>query len=204
MADYITPDDLRDYIGSTTANFASVAQAACTVASRTVETICERVFFADTVASAQYFTPDSWYCCQTDDISTTADLAVTTDDAADGTYSTVWTLDTDYYLEPVNRIVGGISGYPYTELRSLRFRPFFLPSFVQRRPPVKVVARWGWAAVPEAVTHACLLGAARLFKMKDAPDGFVGLAGWGPVQIRENPEVRALLTPYMKSPYVIA
>ena len=69
---------------------------------------------------------------------------------------------------------------------------------------MKVTAQFGWAAVPDLVSHATKIAAARLFKMKDATDGFIGVAGWGPVAVKENPEVRALLQPFMKSPAVVA
>lgn len=204
MSDYITPDDLRAYIGSSTTNSDPVAIAVCTVVSRTIDAMCDRHFYQDAAVSARYFDSDDWYYTEVDDISTTTGLIVATDDAADGTYSTTWTLNTDYFLEPINQRQGGIGGWPYTRITSLSTLIFYKRSVLYRRPLVKVTARWGWAAVPDAVRQAALVGAARLFKMKDAPDGFIGVAGWGPVQLRENPEVRALLGPYMKAPYAVA
>lgn len=204
MTDYISPDVLREYIGSETTNFAATAQTVCTVTSRTIEAMCDRVFLQDSGVTDRFFSPATWSICEVDDISTTAGLVVATDDSANGTYSTIWTLNIDYYLEPINQKIGGIGGWPFTELRALLSRAWVLNSVVYRRPPVKVSAQWGWPAVPDAVTHAALVGAARLFKMKDAADGFIGLAGWGPVAIRENPEVRALLYPFMKAPYAVA
>jgi hypothetical protein len=199
LTDYISVAQLRDYIGSDTSNFEAVAQTACTVASRAVETMCDRVFTADTTATARYFDADSYYCVDVDDFHTVTGLIVATDDAADGTYSTTWTINTDFITLPVNQRQGGIGGWPYTELRSLGTRTLTKP-YPYVRPYVKVTAKWGWAAVPDQVEHATLVAAARLFKMKDAADGFIGLDGWGPVRIRENPEVRALLGPFIKHP----
>lgn len=204
MTDYISPDQLRDYIGSETNNNQGVANAVCTVASRAIDGMANRYFYQDATVTTAYYWPDDFYCTQTDDISTTTGLIVATDDAADGTYSTVWTLNTDYFLEPVNQTQGGIRGWPYTQLTVTRSRYFYQRTPYYRRPLVKVTARFGWSAVPDAVTQATLVAAARLFKMKDAPDGFIGLAGWGPVMVRENPEVRALLGPYMRFPVVMA
>ena len=203
MTNYIDPDELREYIGSDTSQFQTVIDTLCTVASRSVESICDRNFTQDTSATAQYFDPRTWYCCEVDDISTTNGLLVATDDDGSGNYSTSWTLNTDYFLEPVNQRQGPISGWPYTELTVLQTKVFRKQS-LNLRPLVKVTAQWGWAAVPEPVKQATLIAAARLFKMKDAPDGFVGLDGWGPVRVRENPEVKALLGPFMKYPVVVA
>jgi hypothetical protein len=47
MSDYLTTDELRAWIGSDTTNFEGAAQAACTVASRAVEKMCSRYFYAD-------------------------------------------------------------------------------------------------------------------------------------------------------------
>lgn len=202
MSDYIDSDDLRGYIGSESSNFESVIGTLCTVASRAVEAMCDRVFTADTSASARYFDPESWYCCPVDDISSSSGLIVATDDNADGTYSTTWTVNTDFFLEPVNSRSGAIGGWPYTELTALSTKQFNRTVW-NRRPLVKVTAKWGWPAVPDAVVQATTIAAARLFKMKDAPDGFIGLDGWGPVRVKENPEVRALLSPFMKSPVAV-
>lgn len=204
MTDYITPAELRDYIGSETTNFAALAQRTCTVTSATINGMCGRYFYQDAALSAKVFDPDDAYCTKVKDISTTTGLIVATDDAADGTYSTTWTLDTDYFLEPANQEQGGITGWPYTKITSLATRVFWKRTSAYRRPLVKVTAKWGWAAVPDPVKHACLEGAAQRFKMKDAADGFIGLDGWGPVRVRENPDVQALLGPYMKDRVVMA
>ena len=202
MADYVTEDGLRAYIGSESTNFASILPTICTVASRGIDGLCGRYFSQDAAVSVRYFDPDDPYCTPTDDISTTTGLIVATDDAANGGYSTAWTLDTDYFLEPVNQRQGPVGGWPYTEITALNTR-WFARNVISRRPLVKVTARWGWAAVPDQITHAALIAAARLFKMKDAADGFIGLDGWGPVRVKENPEVRALCGPFIRNPVVV-
>jgi len=204
MTNYITEDELRNYIGSEALNSGNVLSSVCTVASRAVETMCERTFLQDDDVSVRYFEPCDYFHVEVDDISTATGLIVRTDDSGTGSYSTTWTLDTDFFLEPINQRSGGIGGWPYTEIHSLLSRAFIRAYVPARRPSVKVTARWGWAAVPDQVKQATLIAAARLFKMKDAPDGFVGLDGWGPVRVKENPEVRALLGPFMKHPVVVA
>lgn len=39
---------------------------------------------------------------------------------------------------------------------------------------VKVMARFGWATIPEAIVEATLIQASRVFKRRDAPFGLVG------------------------------
>jgi len=206
MPDYVTVDNLRDYIGSDTTNFAAVAQSACTVASRWVEAKAGRTFFGDSTVSARYFDPISAWECNVDDISTTSGLIVATDDGGNGTYSGTWTYNTDFILEPVNSRQGGIAGYPFTKVKVLgnQSRGFFINRVWSMRPFVKVTAKWGWAAVPDDVTQAALMKAAEVFKMKDAANGTIGLDGWGPVRFRENPAILALLGPYMLHPYATA
>lgn len=202
MSDYLTTDVLRAWIGSDTTNFEGAAQAACTVASRAVEKMCSRYFYADGSVSARYYEPDDYYTVCVDDISTTTGLLVATDDGRNGSYSTSWTIATDFLLEPQNASASGET-VPYTEICATGTR-FFPAPYLGRHKTVSVTAKWGWASTPDAVTHATRLYAAWLFKQKDAPDGFIGLDGWGPRFLRENPTVHALLQPYMRDPLTVA
>lgn len=62
---------------------------------------------------------------------------------------------------------------------------------------VRVTARWGWPAVPDAVSMATLIQAARLYKRKDAAEGIINSAEWGAVRMsRIDPDVASLLAPY--------
>jgi hypothetical protein len=196
---YITADELREYIGSDTTNFEGLADSAVTVASQKVDAMCDRTFTPDSTATARVFDPLNTWCAPVDDFWTTTGLIVKTDDGGNGTYSTTWTLNTDFILAPNNGRQGGITGWPYTEIRPLNSRGFYTWFGIRRPPFIQVTAKWGWAAVPDAVKIASLMLAAQTFKMKDAPDGYVGLDGWGPVRIKENPAVRDILSPYMRA-----
>jgi hypothetical protein len=201
VTDYISVPQLRDYIGSDTSNFEAVAASVCTVASYAIDSMCGRNFAAaGTVASARSIPADwlqNYYRHDVYDIATTTDLVIKTDTDGDGTFETTWTAS-DYQLEPLNGIVSGRSGYPFDTIRAVG--DYLFPSLCHGQASLQVTARWGWVATPDEVEHAALVGAAELFKGKDAIDGYVGLDGWGPVRIRENPKVRALLGPYMKHP----
>ena len=199
MTDYITTLDLRAYIGSATTNFDTVAQDACTSASRMIETMCERVFTTASTATTRYYMPTDHYCVDVDDFYTTDGLIVATNDGAVyGAYDTPWTIGDDFRPYPINGRSGAID-VPYNALLAVGGKYFWRYIF----ETVSVTAKWGWAAVPAPVRQATLMAAAQLFKLKDAPDGFVGLDGWGPARVRENPAIRTTLGPYMRHPIAV-
>lgn len=204
MTGYITSDDLRDYIGSDTANFATVADSVCTVASRMVDNLCDRTFSADTNASIRTFPITTRFLVEVDDFYTTDSLIVKLDDAGNGTYTTTLTIGTDFSVQPANQQVGGINGYPYTHIRAGYTRPLF-PYPLAVVDYVQVTAKWGWETVPDPVVQSTLVLASQLFKGKDADGaGYVGLDGWGPVPVKESKWVRSLLGPYMRAPIASA
>jgi hypothetical protein len=202
LTDYITPDDLRGWIGSDTTNNSNAVQIACTVASREIEQLCERYFYQDSAVADRYFTPDDWYTTCTDDISTTTGLIVATDDAYDGTYSTTWTINTDFILRPRNVSASGVTR-PWNEICSTGTKNF-PPARRYRPETVKVTAKWGWVTVPDAVKQATRSAAAWWFQQKDAPDGSIGIDGWGPRFIRDTPAVSKILGPYMRNTITVA
>jgi hypothetical protein len=61
---------------------------------------------------------------------------------------------------------------------------------------VQVTAQWGWAAVPDSVKQATKILAAEIFRLKDAPLGVAGFNDFGPVRVREVPQVSMLLKRY--------
>ncbi len=203
MTDYISGSDLRDYIGSDTQNFQAVVSTVCTVASRAVESMCDRSFVAETATTTLYLDADNAYrVCFGYDIYTTSSLTISTDDGS-GTYPTSWTLNTDFVLEPESQRCGPITGHPYTAARSTG-RKLFYPS-TPAWHNVRVVGKIGWAAVPEEVSLAALEIAAKLYKAKDAPDDYVGLDGCGPARLRaEFPMAAKVLSPFMGAPIAIA
>lgn len=59
---------------------------------------------------------------------------------------------------------------------------------------VRITARWGWPAVPEAVVMATVLQASRLWKRRSSPEGVAGSAEWGVMRVtRADPDVAAQL-----------
>ena len=196
--DYITPGDLRDYIGSDTTNFYPVVASACTVASRAVDSMCDRTFYAESATTTLYLDAESAYrVCFDFDIWTTTGLTLSTDDGT-GTYPTSWTLNTDFVLEPENRRYGTITGYPYQSARATGTKLFLRSTPAWHH--VRLVGKIGWAAVPSEAPLAALEIAAKLYKAKDAPDDYIGLDGWGPARLRaEFPMAAKILSPFMRS-----
>lgn len=169
-------------------------------ASREIEVHCDRQFNEDIVApSARVYRPLNSRKVLVDDIHTVVGLIVATDEDDDGTYETTWTA-ADYQLEPLNGIVSGQSGWPYYRIAAVSSRTF--PC--NRRPSVQVTAQWGWQTIPAPVKESCLIIAAELFKLGDAPFGVAGFGEFGPVRVRMNSRAQSLLAPYRRNPVLVA
>lgn len=132
-------------------------------ASTAVERHCHRRFTLDAAASARVFRPIAGDLVSVDDIADTTGIAVAT--GTDGTY--VSDVTTDVWYGPDN---APAEAEPYTEVLSDGIFPMSL-----RRPTVQVTAIWGWPEVPENVTEATLLYAARLWSRRTSPSGVLNV-----------------------------
>ena len=173
------------------------AERAVEAASRAVDEWCCRRFYADTVATARYYTASEveTVSLPVDDISTTTLLVVRTDDNWDGTFENLWTLNSrtgpyGFMVEPTNF---SALAKPVTRLHAVA------SSWPTVEQGVEVTAKWGWAAVPTPVVEACLMLAVRWFKRKDTPFGVMGSAETGLITLpRIDPDVQSLLAPYRR------
>ena len=175
----------------------SLINAAVESASRLIDGYCGRSFFAAGSATRLFVAYDS-YVVQIDDLAGTANLVITSDTSADGTFDTTWTT-TDYQLEPLNQIADGLTGWPYTRIRAIG--DYVWPS-VGGEALVKVSAsNWGWPAVPDPIEQACVIQSLRIFKRLDSPLGVLGFDGAG-VTVRVgrglDPDVMQMIDPYRK------
>ena len=125
----------------------------------------------DGSVSARVFAAEDPVTLKVDDFSTSTGLIVKTDTVGNGTFDRTWT-SADYQLEPLNGVVEGIEGWPYWRIRAIDDEAF--PVDPTGRARVQVTAKWGWAAVPDAVFQACLIQSLANFKRKDAPFGVIG------------------------------
>ena len=167
---------------------------AINAASRQIDGICERRFYSET--ATRVFVPDSSILVDTDDI-----VSITTLKTNSGNGFTTTIPSTEYQLEPLNGIAGGIS-QPFTRIRAIG--AFLFPVYQQRsvnldEASVQVVGVFGWSAIPDAVKQAAILVAIRTFKRLDSPFGVAGFGDIGVVRVgRTDPDVEALLMPFKK------
>jgi hypothetical protein len=169
------------------------------LASRAIDHHCERQFNTASSATARVYHPDSWCTASVHDFSTTVGLVVATDGGDDGTYETT-IASTSYQLEPLNGIVGGEAGWPYSRIRLVGTT---FPT-CSVRPSLQVTALWGWALVPAAIKVACIYLALEALKLKGAPFGVASFDQFGPIRVRDNPKVMAMIAPYRLMPILVA
>ena len=120
-------------------------------ASRQVEQFTHRQFNKATVATARVFRPVDGCLTIVDDFHTVTGLVIATDDTNDGTYGTAWTT-AHYELAPPNGVVSGEAGWPFWMIGAVGGRYFRYAS----RHNVRVIAQWGWTAVPAGVKESTL------------------------------------------------
>lgn len=201
---YATGDDLKSYLFKQQEAKAAILYPTelddCVrAASQQIEQYCNRQFNKETTATARVFEPATWKRTYVDDFWTTADLVVKTDSGGVGSFDVTWD-SSDFELSPFNGVVGGVPGWPYSELRACRglYFPRYARQPYRRRAVVQVTAQWGWTAVPGPVKQACLIMAAETWKLRNAPFGVAGFTQFGGVvKVRDNPMAFSKLCPYV-------
>lgn len=160
-------------------------------ASRQIDGYCERVFYS--TSATRVYTPESYTLCQVDDLVSVTTLKTSGDGS---TFDTTWAA-TDYQLEPLNGVSGGLV-QPATRIRAVG--DYFFPVAQLMMPAqVQVVGTFGWSAVPAAIKQATILLAMRQFKRYDSPLGVMGFGDLGAVRVgRIDPDVEALIMPFKK------
>lgn len=171
-------------------------EAAIESASRSIDAHTNRRFYSDSSATARVYYADTPIRCTVDDFSTTSGLIIKTDTGDNGTYDQTWAAN-EYFLEPLNGEVGGISGQPYNTIIATVPKRFPVSG---RRPRIQVTAKWGWAAVPDPVRQACLIQSARIYRRAQTPEGFAAGEAFGAIRVssRLDPDVQMLLAPYRR------
>jgi hypothetical protein len=190
---YASLAELKSRLGITDTTDDTALSNALSAISRNVEEYTSRQFNDAGTTSARIYRPDSCLWVDVDDFSTDTGLIVQTDDGDDGNFDTTWPVS-DFQLEPLNGIVDGQTGWPYSTIRSVATRWLWR----RRRASVRVTARWGWTAIPTPIREATLILGEETFKLKDAPFGVAGFGDFGVVRIRDNPKATALLDPYRR------
>jgi len=193
---YCTVAELRTQLGDGTSTLPLAdLERAINATSRAIDRHTGRRFWQDPTAQTKVYRPDDAYMAWVHDISTTTGLIIRTDTTGDGSWATTWTSD-QYQLEPLNAD-GESTAYAWWRITAVDTELF--PVHVYRTT-LQVTAKFGWSAVPDEVTEACLIRAAALFKRKEAIFGIAGENSFGTVRIsrRMDPDVMDLLGPYIK------
>jgi hypothetical protein len=164
-------------------------------ASREIDGYCERVFYS--TSATRVYAPHNIYLVETDDIVSVTTVKTSTDGL---TYDTTLAA-TDYQLEPLNGIAGGLVS-PFTQIRAVGdyLWPAYSPQTIfHLEQSVQVVGVFGWSAVPAAIRQATVILAMRIFKRLDAPLGIAGFGDMGQMRVgRFDPDVESLVAPFRK------
>jgi hypothetical protein len=174
-------------------------EAAINAASRQIDDYTGRRFWQDaTVVVREFYADDHLELLssvsQVMDISTTTGLVVKIDDGDTGAFATTLTIGTHFIVTPPN---AGDDGEPFTGIR-LVDGLYSLPMSTSGRPGVQVTAKFGFAAVPDAVEQACLLQSILLYKASDAALGGLSFGDGAFMRIRGglNPIAQSLIERY--------
>jgi hypothetical protein len=163
-------------------------------ASREIDGYCERVFYSTT--GTRVYAPTNIFTVTTDDIISVTTLKSSSDGV---TYDITWATS-DYQLEPLNGVAGGLST-PYTRIRATGnylMPSFSVGTFYELEALIQVTGVFGWSAIPAAIRQATVILAMRLFKRLDAPLGMIS-NDLGSMRVgRFDPDVEALVAPFRK------
>lgn len=200
---YATLAELRAFVGIPVLDTGddTTLQLALDAAEEQIDLFTFRQFAADAVAVARTYDAAVPTYLDVDPITTTTGLIVKTDDNADGTFETTWTLGTDFRLEPLN---AAAEGKAWTRIVGLGTRTFPRHAYW---PGVQVTAKFGWVGdVPAAIKEATLLQASRLFMRRNAPFGVAGSPDMGSevrLLAKLDPDVEALVRRYRRTWWVV-
>lgn len=197
---YCTLEQIKTELGLDDELDSTLLELSVAAASRQIDGQCGRRFWQDATAVTRTYDADSSGLVEVDDISTTVGLIVKVDYDGTGGYATTLTVGTDYLVAPVNAAAAA-PVRPYTELQMVGTSNAYFPTGWSR-PGVQVTAKFGWPAVPDDITKACIVQALQLYKSKDALFGAVEFGdGGGGMRVRSalNPIAIALISPYAKA-----
>jgi hypothetical protein len=179
----------------------ALIELAIEAASRDIDATCGRVFY-DMGTQSRFFSAGDPYYVAIDDFQSITKVA--TAQTSNGNYDTVWANPTtgqnngDWQAETLNAQypTDGIQS-PITGIRAL-WRYLF-PT-LEGKALVKITGTWGWATVPTAITQACVIQAARLFKRNDSPMAVMGMGDMGIIRVgRIDPDLERLIGHYIKT-----
>jgi hypothetical protein len=165
--------------------------------SREIDGVTERFFYSSGTATRVYI-PQDLFLLETDDIISVT--SIKTDTTGNGVFTETWA-DSDYQLEPLNGIAGGIVT-PFTRVRAVGdlLWPIYEPRDINAgQASVEITGVFGFSTIPIAIKHATILMSLRLMKRFDSPLGAAGFGDLGVIRVsRFDPDIEALISPWKK------
>lgn len=167
---YAEQAEVKKFISEDTDDFNDQIDAAINAVSRAIDSITGRTFYATAATVTKKLTAhftDKMYIPECVSIT-----SVKTDTDGDRTYATTLTAADHYETN---------DGSP---IHTLYIKPNSTKFFLTGRGNVQIEAEWGYSSTtPAGIKEACILGAARLFRRKDAVFGVVGGGSVGSSEI---------------------
>lgn len=192
---YVELEDFKQTADLSGFTFADIdARGAIIAASRAIDEICGRRFYADTDSTqVRYYSPSQGNVVPIHDLVSLTSIKL--DDGDDGTFETTLTSG-QYVLEPLN---AAADGKPWTKIR---LRPTAFEYFSTGYPKsVEVTGKFGWSSVPQPIVEATKIIATQICKRKrEAPFGVIStsLDGGAVYIARSDPQVQMLVEPYVR------
>ena len=151
---YATLADVKAALRITDTVDDSLLELSIEAASREIDGFTERVFTSST--ATRIYRPTDVFTVFVDDLQSITTLK--TDSDGSGVFDVTWET-TDYQLNPLNGIAGGITT-PYTQVRAIGeyLFPIYEPRNVNsNEASVQIAGVWGWPSVPTAVRQSCII-----------------------------------------------
>lgn len=190
MAPYVTEEELKTILGVQNETYADAAlEIAVNAAKEMIDGYMDTRF--DQHEEVRFYEPGRYdHAIRIDDLLEAE--SVTVDTAGDGSYGTVWELDTHYYLDPPNATASGVPSRELVLNRRSGAR------FSRYPRGLRIEGTFGWAEVPWAVKQASVLIANRLLaRTRSAPLGVLAVQAGDAVAAarlgRVDPDVANLL-----------
>lgn len=158
--------------------------------SRMVDDYTGQFFYAIAAGTA-YFEADEGDELHTYPFTSISSIQLDTD--ADLVYETTLVAQ-DYHPEPSN---AALFGKPYMGIELTTHSTVSFPVELDRG--VKIIANWGWAAVPTEIKQATVIASCHLYEARKAYLGVIGNSDTGGVvrlSQRLHPEAALLLEPF--------
>jgi hypothetical protein len=157
-------------------------------ASRIIDGATQRRFWADEFPSSRLFRATPYTALFVDDY---VELVSVTPETDIGVLGTAYP-STDYRAGPLN---AAVQGWPYSHIEG-SFSSWWSNM-------ISVEAVWGWPSVPKAITQACLMMSARLYKRREAINGTLGFDEFALRLSNTDPDVASLIAPYRFTPVLV-